>query len=77
MTWTTYAFVVLSLILALALGYSWEESNVARRDNKILKEEIKLLKDKAESDERVIYSLRDLKEQYLLRISHLEHKLKK
>nr|DAK99015.1 MAG TPA: cell division protein [Caudoviricetes sp.]DAN32340.1 MAG TPA: cell division protein [Caudoviricetes sp.] len=77
MTWTAYAFIVLSLILAMLLGYSWEESSVAHRDNKILKEEIKKLKDKSESDERVIYSLKDLKEQYLLRISHLEHKLNK
>lgn len=62
MTWTVYALIVAILILGLLLGSAWNSLYIANQKLDRLSEKNYKLKEKIESDNRVIRSLQDVRD---------------
>ena len=62
MTWTVYALIVAILILGLLLGSAWNSLYVANQKLNGLSEKNQKLQEKIESNERVIRSLQDVRD---------------
>ena len=62
MTWTVYALIVAILILGLLLGSSWNDLYLATCKINKLTEKNQKLQEQIESDDRVIRSLQDVRD---------------
>ena len=62
MTWTVYALIVAILILGLLLGSAWNSLYLSTDKINRLTEKNQKLREKIESDERVIRSLQDVRD---------------
>lgn len=62
MTWTVYALIVTILILGLLLGSAWNSLYVANQKLDRLSEKNYKLQEQIESDNRVIRSLQDIRD---------------
>nr|DAP57493.1 MAG TPA: voltage-gated sodium channel protein [Caudoviricetes sp.] len=62
MTWTVYALIVAILILGLLLGSAWNSLHLATCKINKLSEKNHKLQEQIESDNRVIRSLQDVRD---------------
>ena len=76
MTWTVYALIVAILILGLLLGSAWNGLYLSTDKINRLTEKNQKLQEKIESNERVIRSLQDVRDNLTKENWKLHDKLK-